>query len=128
MNTIWIILISLIVLLIFIYAYLKLKDNSIDINSIYTFGEDPGAFDFEQNIIKQKLIHRNISFYAYIATLSVSFLIGSFALYKIIATQIDWKFLKDVLGLAAGTIATISFKNLYTKCTNEINFYRRRKK
>lgn len=78
----------------------------------------PEQFDL---IVKQKIAHKKMSIIAYVSSLIVSFLLGGWAIVKIINGQLDWKLLYDALSISGGIASTISFKRLHKKCSDEVN-------
>lgn len=102
------------------YFILRYKDQQNPILESLQFGSEHRKINFSEQILHDKIKHKNIAFYAYLASIAISFLLGGWAVYKIVSNELQWKLLKDALGIAAGTVSTASFKKLYDKCSEEV--------
>jgi hypothetical protein len=102
------------------YFILSARNRRLAMNEIEMYGRPHTDLHFSEQVLRDKIRHKNIAFYAYLTSLVISFLLGTWAIYKIINNELDWKLLKDAIGISAGTISTISFKNLYKKCSGEV--------
>ena len=119
MTTILTFVFGLIILILFVlYYYIR----RVVLKSAIISLKDNGALTKkqEETIISQKIRQKEISYYAYLVSLSISFVIGCFAIVKIINSEIDWKLLAKAIEIAGGTLATVSFKMLYNKCVEDL--------
>ncbi|MDI3321993.1 hypothetical protein [Pinibacter soli] len=109
-----------IALLIF-FLIVKIKDNRVFVTEIGDFEHGNVKKSLSEQAVLQKMRHKEISFYAYLISLAVSFVLGCLIVVNVINQKIDWSLLVDGLKVAGGTVATVGFKKLHDKCTKELN-------
>lgn len=103
------------------YFFLRSKEAKSILIKMDEFGKaDKTRQKGGEQIIAQKIRHKDMSFYSYLISLGISFLLGAFAIYKIIHLGMSWKLLPDAFAISGGVLATVSFKRLYNKCSRDL--------
>jgi len=113
-------LITIIIIVLF-YFYINYLNNKNPVIGTDNFGKEAQSKILQKEIIRQKIRHKEISYFTYLGALIISFMLGAFAIGKIIFTGMDWTLLYDAFSISGGIAATISFKKLYQRCVIDIN-------
>jgi hypothetical protein len=117
-------LVAFFLVLSIIYIIIKFREKNIPIVKFENFG--PGESNYQLNkkqkakIIEQKIIHKNIAFFTWWASLIISFVLGSYCLFMLNQHK-DYKYLNDALLITAGVVSTVGFRKLYNKCEKDLN-------
>lgn len=118
------VLLILLLFLLLVYFYLKNEDAKNQFNINQDFGKkqkDKLSAVQRDAIINDKIKFKRLSFYSYWLSGIASFVFGIYGINKIINGELDVKLLTDFIGIAGGTLLTISLKQLYDKCKRDID-------
>jgi hypothetical protein len=107
------------VLLSIIYFYSKYQSVKNEI-LVVTENSNRQRTKIDEAIIRQKVRLKEVSFYAYLASLSICFMLGIYAIYRIVNDQLSWKFLSQAILICAGITLTVGLRRLYNKCSEEV--------
>lgn len=112
---------AVIVLLLLVYYFLHQRDADNPVILFKDFGRTVKIDEEERKLLmRQKILHRNVAFFAYLLSIIVSFVLGSIAVTRVINHGLDKNLIAIAFEISGGLVATVSFRRLYKSCKDDI--------